>query len=124
MVSFSTKEYYESDYLMGRQAVISTALIPYHLIRATQDIKIYTGVNVIETEPFSDDLQMCCCEVADCIYKSEYSINSSGIKSEKVGEYAITYEDKKVLEESTRIKIKSIVYAWLGNTALLYRGGL
>lgn len=121
MVSYTTKEYYTEKYLQGRQAVIDTASFPLLAQKATQRIKQYTGTNIIETEPLIDEVQMCCCEVAEALFKYGQE-DTKEIASEKVGEYSVSYVTPEAREKLLSASIRSIVYNWLGMTGLLYRG--
>ena len=121
MVSYTTAEYYTDKYLMGRQAVIDTAVFPFYAQKATQVIKQYTFDNIDENKPFKDEIQMCCCEVAELIYKHEEEDNGN-VSSEKVGEHSVSYVDKQKIEEVLRGKCTEIIQNWLAMTGLLYRG--
>jgi hypothetical protein len=124
MVSYTTVEYYTDKYLMGRQAVIDTAVFPFYAQKATQVIKQYTFDNVDETKPFKDEIQMCCCEVAEHLYTTEEHNKSKpvGVTSEKVGEYSVSYESNKATEDISNKKIRNIIYSWLSDTGYLYKG--
>jgi hypothetical protein len=121
MVSYATKEYYTEKYLQGRQAVIDTASFPLYAQKATQRIKRYTGDNVDETQIFPDELMMCCCEIAEALFKADQE-DTKGIASEKVGEYSVSYVSPEAKEKLMSVSVRSIVYNWLDTTGLLYRG--
>lgn len=124
MKIFTTEEFYNENYLMGRQAVIDTALFPFYSLKATQIIKQYTYDNVDENKPILDNVQMCCCEIAEYLtqYDTESKKQPSGVLSEKVAEHSITYESNENREKYKASVIKGIVYTWLSDTGLLYRG--
>ena len=124
MKSYTTVEYYTDNYLMGRKAVISTADFPFYAQKATQTIKQYTFDNVDETKPFTDEIQRCCCEVAEHLYETEEHNKSKpvGVASEKVGEYSISYESSKVSEDISNKRTRNIIYSWLSDTGYLYKG--
>lgn len=124
MISYTTVEYYTDKYLMGRQAVIDTAVFPFYAQKATQVIKQYTFDNIDEAQPLIDELQMCCCEVAEHLYETEEQNKSKpvGVTSEKVGEYSVSYESGKASEDISSKKIRNIIYSWLSDTGYLYKG--
>ena len=124
MISYTTHNYYTCKYLMGRQAVIDTAVFPFYAQKATQVIKQYTFDNIDETKPFKDEIQMCCCEVAERLYETEEQNKSKpvGVTSEKVGEYSVSYESSKASEDISNKRIRNIIYSWLSNTGYLYKG--
>lgn len=124
MISYTTVEYYTDKYLMGRQAVINTAVFPFYAQKATQMIKRYTFDNVNENEPYIDELQMCCCELSEYLYNTEKQDKNLpvGISSEKVGEHSISYETGQSVDKMRKDATKGIIYNWLANTGYLYRG--
>jgi len=66
---------------------------------------------------------MCCCEIAETLYRDELvQQESNGVSSESVAGWSKSYEDS----ESRRTALKSLqrdcIYKWLGNTGLLYSG--
>lgn len=121
MISYTTKEYYAEKYLQGRTAVIGTADFPLYAQKATQRIKQYTGDNVEETTTLPDELQMCCCEVAECLFKTDQE-DTKGVASEKVGEYSVSYVSPEAKEKLLSVSVRGIIYNWLADTGLLYRG--
>jgi hypothetical protein len=121
MVSYTTLDYYTNKYLQGRTAVISTADFPLYALKATQRIRQYTGNNVDETAALSNELQMCCCDVAEAIYKADQE-DTKGVASEKVGEYSVSYVNPEAKEKLLSSSIRSAIYNWLEMTGLLYRG--
>lgn len=120
MKSYTTVEYYTDNYLMGRKAVISTADFPFYAMKATQEIKKYT-FNSIQEDNISDDVQLCCCEIAEYLHEQEQE-DTGNVQSEKKGEWSVTYVSAEVTEDIKQSKIKEIIYNWLANTGLLYRG--
>lgn len=122
MISYTTTEYYNNKYLMGRQAVISAALIPFYILKATQKIKEYVFDNVDETAEFTSEIQMCCCELAEYLYKQDNPTHDKDISSEKVGEYSVSYVSGQTAEDIKQSTIKGIIYNWLCNTDYLYWG--
>ena len=121
MTSYTTVEYYTDNYLMGREAVIDTASFPFYALKATRIINQYTFGNIDESN-LIDEVRMCCCEIAESIYNTEQQERPKGIQSEKVGEYSITYEKDTDIDAQKYSALKSIIYNWLSDTGLLYRG--
>lgn len=119
-MSYATYEYYIKEYLQDRQAVIDAASYPFYAQKATQLIKLHT-FNRIKEDNIPDEAKMCCCELAEEMYKHEKE-NAGNIVSEKVGEYSVSYVDKEKAESVSRGKYVSIIYNWLATTGLLYRG--
>lgn len=122
MIAYTTVEYYTNKYLKGRAAVIDTAVFPFYAQKATQVIKRYTLDNVDETKALADELQMCCCDMAEFLHKQENADHDIGVQSEKKGEWSTTYATGEEVEKLKQGKIREIIYNWLDGTGLLYRG--
>lgn len=116
-MSYADFDYYTNTY---KGAVLDTASFDLYASKATQLIRLHT-FNRIKDDNIPDEVKMCCCELAEEIYKHEKE-NSGNIASEKVGEYSVSYVDKEKEETIFRGKCVSIIYNWLGMTGLLYRG--
>jgi hypothetical protein len=122
MISYTTSEYYTNKYLQGKQAVIDAPSFPLYTQKATQRIKRYTFDNIDEAQPFTDEVQMCCCELAEYLFKQDNSGHDTNISSEKVGEFSVSYVSGQTAEDIKQSTIKEIIYNWLAGTGLLYRG--
>lgn len=121
MIHYADEQFYEENYLLGRKAVINTAF-PYFSKLASQEIKRFTGSNIDE-DNIPECVKMCCCEVAETIYKSEETANEHrGVSSESVGGWSRSYEGTDETMQVMQKNIKSIVYKWLSGTGLLFRG--
>lgn len=117
MENYADFEYYTNTY---KGAVLDTASFDSYARKSTQMIKLHT-FNRIKEDNIPDEAKMCCCELAEEIYKHEKE-NAGNIVSEKVGEYSVSYVDKEKAESVFRGKCVSIIYNWLATTGLLYRG--
>lgn len=93
---------------------ISEADFPRLALRASQFLDYYTRGKA-EKNPDLVDLKMACCAVAEAYSKAG---NKSGIKSESVGSYSVSYADEK----ETSAALVSVARQYLANTGLLYRG--
>ncbi len=122
---YADQEFYTTDYLVGKEAVISAADFLYYAKKASQMIKVSTYGNIDEALPLIEEVKMCCCEVAEQLFKQTQTAKSdNGIASEKVGEYAVSYVDTEKVKALNTEAINSIICDWLLMTGLLYRGGL
>lgn len=117
MTTYADYAYYTGTY---KGAVIDAASFPLYARKATQKIKLHTFSRISE-DNIPDEAKMCCCELAEAIYKHEATDNGN-VASEKVGEYSISYVDKEKIEEAYRGKCIEIIQNWLAMTGLLYRG--
>ena len=122
---YADQAFYTTNYLVGKEAVISAADFPLYSRKASQIIKVSTLGNINEGTTVIEEVKMCCCELAEHLYKQDVLIKSgNGIASEKVGEYSVSYVDIEKAKASSIADVNSIVCDWLLMTGLMYRGGL
>lgn len=117
MINYADYAYYTGTY---KGAVIDAASFDLYARKATQIIKRYTFGRIKNDVP--DDAKMCCCELAELIYKHDKDSGKENITSEKVGGYSVTYTDESVLEQKFNLRINTTIEDWLWETGLLYRG--
>lgn len=123
MAIYTTIDYYNETYLLGRAAVIDATLFNYYAMLASKFIKQATFGNIDETKDIIDEVQMCCCEIAEQIFiNGTESADKGNMVSEKVGDYSVSYESSKDKSKEENCKINGIIHSWLGNTGLLYCG--
>ncbi len=117
MTNYADYAYYTGTY---KGAVIDTASFELYARKATLEIKKYTFYRIADTD-IPDDVKMCCCELAELLYKDKQE-DTKGVASEKVGEYSVSYVSPEVKEKLLSVSVRSIIYNWLAMTGLLYRG--
>ena len=72
---------------------------------------------------FEHAVKMCCCELAQEIYRDKVSNKEiAGKTSEKVGSYSVTYESAEAKEKQLSANKRRIIYFWLAETGLLFAG--
>ncbi len=120
---YTTFEYYSNEYCGGKPVVIATDF-PKLLLNAQSIIDMYTFNRIRELSTVLDDIQYCCCELIERInsYESRLKENPSGITSEKIKNYSVSYESSENMKKKFEDDTRNIVYKWLGRTGLLYRG--
>lgn len=122
MISYADKDFYTTQYLCGKEAVINTASFDFYARQATQEIKKFAGWNIDEAD-IPEAVKLCCCELAEMIFNAEKQQNqSAGKASETVGSWSVSYSDQSATLRSCKDKIKEIVFKWLTGTGLLYAG--
>lgn len=120
-MNYADEEFYKSEYLAGRKAVITTAF-PYYARSATQYIKQFTGRNVDENN-VPECVKMCCCEIAELIYRDERTeAENGGISSESVQGWSQSYESTETRKTALSSAQRACVYKWLSGTGLLFSG--
>ena len=122
MTVYADSDFYTREFLSGRQAVISPALFPYYARKASSYIDQYT-FDGIDASNVPEVVKMCCCELAEAIFRLENSPSFNGVTSERVGDISRTYESGEAKQQNLNSSIKDVIRAWLLSTGLLYRGG-
>ena len=121
MTVYADNDFYTNEYLNGKNAVIDTASFNFYARKATQVIKKYTFYNVDENN-IPECVKLCCCEVAELLYKADNSSASKGVISERVGDVSKSYENADSQGQALSKNIRSVIRSWLADTGLLYRG--
>ena len=121
-MQYTSYDYYANSYCSGEPVVEATAF-PKLLLKAQSIIDMYT-FNRLKNEKISEEVQNCCCELIESIntYENRISENPSGISSEKIKNYSVTYESSENIKRKFEDDYKNIIHRWLGRTGLLFRG--
>lgn len=121
MINYADETFYKSNYLCGKQAVI-TAAFDYYARQATQIIRQYT-FDRIDTDNVAEEVKMCCCDIAELIFNSEQADSKScGVTSATVGDVSESYESAESRRQLMSQEINTAIKTWLSGTGLLYRG--
>jgi len=123
MTNYADYEYYTGTY---KGAVIDAASFDMYALKATQIVKQFT-FNRIDINNILEEVKMCCCELAEYLYRKENADNDTeatikGLTSETTGSHSVSYETTEAREQAHNNIIKVIIYNWLAMTGLLYRG--
>lgn len=123
MKIYADAEFYTGKYLLGRKPVISAGF-DYYARSASRIMNRLSFGRIDKLGELTDDIRMCCCEVAEHCYTKEKERREAGGKtSEKNGTYSVTYSDKAMSEsEIDPVDAMRIMNKWLSETGLLYRG--
>lgn len=84
MQAYTDEMYYINDYLKGRKPVITTGFL-FYAQSASQVIDRYTFSRLKAVPEVPEEVQMCCCELAESEYRREKQQKESG--GEDIGEY-------------------------------------
>lgn len=117
-LQYADYDYYINDYLHGQEAM-SKDSFDFYAVKATKVIERYT-FGCVET--VTDDIKSCCCELAENMQAETKSAEHSGVTSEKVGDYSVSYAASADERTERSAECRRILRLWLGNTGLLYRG--
>lgn len=121
MTAYADYKFY-TDVFFGK-AIPAEEFARYALL-ATQYVNSVTFGRINADFPI-DEAKMACCAVAEIYYmaRDADSRTISGIASEKVGDYSVSYSSaSKETEKSVETKLYSTAKLWLSNTGLMFRG--
>lgn len=123
MTVYADYNFYTSEYLAGKSAAVTAADFTYYARQASALIDRYTFGN-IDAENVSEQVQYCCCELAEQMYAADTSEASKkdGISSESVQGWSQSYESSTERKTALRSSQRECIYKWLSNTGLLYSG--
>ena len=123
MTVYADYNYYTTEYLAGKSAAVTAADFPYYARQASTLIDQYTHGN-IAAENVPEQVQYCCCELAEQMYAADTSEASQkeGISSESVQGWSQSYESSETRKTALRSSQRECIYKWLSNTGLLYSG--
>lgn len=100
--------------------VVSSVEFPFYVKKAERYIRRYACGNVDESD-IPECVKLCCCEVAEFLYKSIKSRPKPGVTSQTTGDVSESYSSEDYSAVLGR-EIKRIIYNHLADTGLLYRG--
>lgn len=123
MKVYADEAFYTEKYLLGRKPVISAGF-DYYARSASRIMNNLTFGRIDKLAEMTDDIRMCCCEIAEHCFTNEKERKSAGGKtSEKIGTYSVTFSDKAQSQEEISLHDAGrIINKWLSETGLLYRG--
>ena len=120
---YADDTFYQESYLEGRQPVIRTGF-SFYIREASRILDQYTFGRLDEMDEVSDEVKLCCCELAELGYQQEAKAKQTegGKTSEKVGTYSVTFASEQEFAQAAAMQTRRILAKWLGNTGLLYQG--
>lgn len=119
---YADEEFYKDKYLLGRKPVISAGF-PYYARQASQMIDRYTYNRLTGMTKIPEEVQLCCCELAEAGYRQEKTEKeASGKTSEKIGTYSASFGSAQEQSEAMIRKQRQIIMKWLEHTGLCYQG--
>ena len=78
-MTYANETFYRESYLLGRKPVISTGFL-FYARQASRLIDQYTFNRLKDASEASEEVQMCCCELAEAEFRRERQLKESGGK--------------------------------------------
>lgn len=105
-------------------AEIPDKKFPYWAMQATALIRRSTFGRVDGMEEIPEDVQMCCCEVAEKLYTAESAKDENGLILQSYGNDGETgtYKTDELSESAVGRSVSRIIRKWLVHTGLMYLG--
>ena len=117
---YAEYDYYLNQYLFGRPSILDETSFPFYIRKAQQKIAQYTHGNINESA-VPDCAKLCCCELAEYLYRRETDRPRAGVASESTGDVSVSYRSDDFDAETAKVA-KRIIYDWLADSGLLYGG--
>lgn len=119
---YADETVYKEKYLLGRKPVISTGF-PFYARQASQRIDLYTFGRLKGLEEIPEDVQMCCCELAEAEYiREKQQCESGGKTAEHIGTYSVSFGTAQESAAAAAREQWEIIMKWLADTGLCYQG--
>ncbi len=124
MESYADSKFYTEDYLHRKDQIVPSEEFPYWAAQATSEVRERTFGNVDLLDNVPEDVQMCCCEVAEKLYRYEAAKGDNGLILQSYGNDGDTgsYKTDDYSQEAFAVAIDKIVRRWLVHTGLMYLG--
>ena len=120
MTAYADYAFYSGEYL-GR-VITSEKDFAYYALRASEIIDSKTFGRIDEITPA---IKMACCAAAEELYSAETARTkaASGISSESVGGYSVSYRAYNTeAEKAAEKRVNAAIKRYLGGTGLMFRG--
>ena len=121
-MTYANETFYRESYLLGRKPVISTGFL-FYARQASRLIDQYTFNRLKDAAEASEEVQMCCCELAEAEFRRERQLKESGGKAaERIGTYSVSFGSAQELAAASGREQREIIMKWLADTGLCYQG--
>ena len=131
-MAYADYSYYETGYLLGRSPVVSEEDFPFLEKQAEKEMDKYTFGRLRADESLvSNDVKDCACAITELLYKADkasYAADSNGLAGPLVswsndGESgSVDLSNSVYTVTGKQAEIRRLVFLYLGNSVLLYRG--
>lgn len=119
---YADEPYYKDCYLLGRKPAIISGFA-FYARSASRIMDQYTFNRLEGIQGIPEAARMCCCELAEAIFRQEKQEKESGGKtSEKVGTYSVSFGAAQEIAQAAAKEQRGIVMKWLADTGLCYTG--
>lgn len=132
-MAYATYEYYQDSYLKGREPKVSEQDFPYWEDQAEARIDEQTFGRLKGKEEVPEEVKKCACELTEFLFRVdtvfEQSLQYGGagpLSSFSNDGQSATFEvgQSAYTESGSEKKVREIIFRYLGNTGLLYGGGV
>jgi len=122
MKIYATEDFYKTEYLHGKNPAINTGFL-FYAMQASQVMDTFTFSRLHDLSVLPEVAAYCCCELAESLCMDQKQREESGGKtSERIGSYSVSFAAAADRESSSKAKQREIVFRWLGDTGLCYKG--
>ena len=122
---YADVQFYNQEYLLGRNSKIPDGEFAYWSMQASGEIRRYTFGRVDAMENVPDQVKLCCCEIAETLYAAEAARDSNGMLLQSYGNDGETgtFQVDDFTAFGVQKNVSRITRKWLAGTGLMYCGG-
>lgn len=124
MKMYTDYVFYAESFRSSGEIVIPEKEAHYFLTMATAEIRHYTFGRIDAESIIPEEVQMCCCELAEKLYSVEAVKGENGMILQSYGNDGETgtYKTDDLSEGKVQESISRIIRKWLAHTGLMYCG--
>lgn len=124
MVIYADISFYTNKYRKNVDGRIADSDFPYYALKATKEIRARTFGNIDECAMIPEEVQMCCCEVAEKLHDLDRAKDENGmvLQSYSNDGDSGTFQASDMTSEGVSRAIDRIVRSWLLDTGLMFCG--
>lgn len=124
MKQYADVTFYKKNYLIDRTEVIPEKEFSHWSMLASSEICERTFGKTDFIDDIPDSVRMCCCEVAERLYRQESVRGDNGMILQSYGNDGETgtFKADEFSADALKSAVSDVVNKWLANTGLLYCG--
>lgn len=122
--TYTDVNFYMNSYLCGMTSKIPEKEFNYWFMLASVQIRRSTFDRIDDLETVPEEVQMCCCEIAEKLYAAEVAKDENGRLLQSYGNDGETgtFKIDELTEDGINKSVHQIIRKWLVNTGLMYCG--
>lgn len=124
MTAYADISFYTNEYRRNRDGGIAGSDFAYYALKATKEIRARTFGNIKENGQIPDEVQLCCCEIAEKLHDLDRAKGEHGMVLQNYSNDGDsgTFLASEMTTDGIATAIDQIVRSWLLETGLMFCG--